>query len=170
LTAPPSISKVWPTIKLESVLHRTAQALPNSSGVPNRPAGTSFVRDFAKRLVVLTRFSGELGHAFDLAIGGERPGQQVVDDHVMPRDLRFLRGRRYVSVHGAPEYFTLYEAESPQVLSGQDYANRLNNPTPWRLEAVRHFRNSHEAADVRRAQCSKIDGSRESGGMSDKKH
>ncbi len=53
----------------------------------------------------------------------------------------FLRGRRYVAVHGSPEYFTLYEAESPQVLTGQDYANRLNNPTPWTLEAIRHFRN-----------------------------
>lgn len=53
----------------------------------------------------------------------------------------FLRGRRYVAIHGSPEYFTLYEAESPQVLVGQDYANRLNNPTPWTLESIRHFRN-----------------------------
>lgn len=53
----------------------------------------------------------------------------------------FLRGRRYVALHGSPAYFTLYEAESPQVLTGQDYANRLNHPTPWTLEAVRHFRN-----------------------------
>ena len=30
----------------------------------------------------------------------------------------------------APEYFTLYEADSMQVLHGSDYANRLNNPTP----------------------------------------
>ncbi|HUC16725.1 MAG TPA: hypothetical protein VMA37_03440 [Acetobacteraceae bacterium] len=53
----------------------------------------------------------------------------------------FLRGRRYVALHGTPAYFTLYETESPQVLTGQDYAERLNSPTPWTLEAVRHFRN-----------------------------
>ncbi|HKX10389.1 MAG TPA: hypothetical protein VJN67_19475 [Stellaceae bacterium] len=53
----------------------------------------------------------------------------------------FLRGRRYVAIHGSPEYFTLYEAESPQVLSGQDYGNRLNNPTPWTLASIKHFRN-----------------------------
>ena len=33
--------------------------------------------------------------------------------------------------YGTPEFFTLYEAESPEVLVGQDYLNRLNNPTPW---------------------------------------
>src|SRR5579864_3644133 len=53
----------------------------------------------------------------------------------------FLRGRRYVAIHGNPEYFTLYETESPQVLTGQDYANRLNRPTPWTSDAIRHFRN-----------------------------
>lgn len=53
----------------------------------------------------------------------------------------FLRGRRYVAIHGNPEYFTLYETESPQVLSGTDYLNRLNNPTPWTRSTVTHFRN-----------------------------
>src|SRR5262249_40151199 len=43
----------------------------------------------------------------------------------------FRRGRRYIARYGAPEFFTLYEAESPEVLLGQDYLNRLNNPTPW---------------------------------------
>jgi len=53
----------------------------------------------------------------------------------------FLRGRRYAAIHGTPEYFTLYEAESPEVLSGPDYAARLNHPTPWTTESIRHFRN-----------------------------
>jgi hypothetical protein len=43
----------------------------------------------------------------------------------------FQRGRRYIAKYGTPEFFTLYEAESPEVLVGQDYLNRLNNPTPW---------------------------------------
>ena len=53
----------------------------------------------------------------------------------------FRRGRRYIAVSGAPEYFNLYEADSPQVLSGQDYLNRLNAPTPWTREVVVSFRN-----------------------------
>jgi hypothetical protein len=53
----------------------------------------------------------------------------------------FRRGRRYIALHGAPEYFNLYEADSPQVLSGQDYLQRLNAPTPWTRQVVASFRN-----------------------------
>lgn len=53
----------------------------------------------------------------------------------------FRRGRRYIAVSGAPEYFNLYEADSPEVLSGLDYLNRLNAPTPWTREVVVSFRN-----------------------------
>jgi hypothetical protein len=53
----------------------------------------------------------------------------------------FRRGRRYIALEGAPEYFNLYEADSPQVLSGQDYLQRLNAPTPWTREVVASFRN-----------------------------
>ncbi len=42
----------------------------------------------------------------------------------------FRRGRRYIAQYGKPEFFTLYEADSAEVLVGQDYLNRLNNPTP----------------------------------------
>jgi hypothetical protein len=42
----------------------------------------------------------------------------------------FRRGRRYIAKYGRPEFFTLYEADSAEVLVGQDYLNRLNNPTP----------------------------------------
>ncbi|MFA6266421.1 MAG: hypothetical protein WC670_12010 [Pseudolabrys sp.] len=51
----------------------------------------------------------------------------------------FIRGRRYIATYGRPEYFTLYEAESPEVLSGQDYFNRLNNPTPWTKSTVTSY-------------------------------
>ena len=33
----------------------------------------------------------------------------------------FRRGRRYVAVNGAPEFFVLYEADSPEVLGGLDF-------------------------------------------------
>ncbi|MEO8545694.1 MAG: hypothetical protein ABI434_19080 [Burkholderiaceae bacterium] len=57
----------------------------------------------------------------------------------------FTRGRRYIAVRGAPEFFNLYEAVSPEVLSGQDYLNRLNAPTPWTRSVVGSFRNVSRA-------------------------
>ena len=53
----------------------------------------------------------------------------------------FRRGRRYVAISGTPEFFNLYEADSPEVLSGQDYLNRLNAPTEWTRRVVPNFRN-----------------------------
>ena len=53
----------------------------------------------------------------------------------------FRRGRRYIAVAGAPEYFNLYEADSAEVLGGQDYLNRLNAPTAWTRRVVPSFRN-----------------------------
>lgn len=53
----------------------------------------------------------------------------------------FRRGRRYVALRGAPEYFNLYEADSREVLAGQDYLNRLNAPTAWTRRVVPSFRN-----------------------------
>jgi len=59
----------------------------------------------------------------------------------------FKRGRRYIAADAAtqPEFFTLYEAESFQVLQGQDYAGRLNAPTPWTRRATSHFRDTSRA-------------------------
>ncbi len=53
----------------------------------------------------------------------------------------FRRGRRYIAEHGTPEFFNLYEVDTPEALIGQDYMDRLNNPTPWTRRAVAHFRN-----------------------------
>ncbi len=52
----------------------------------------------------------------------------------------FLRGRRYVALEADLEFFNLYEAESVEVLKGEDYSARVNAPTPWTLSAVKHFR------------------------------
>jgi len=56
----------------------------------------------------------------------------------------FRRGRRYIAddAETFPEFFTLYEADTMQVLQGQDYANRLNAPTPWTRSATAHFRDT----------------------------
>jgi hypothetical protein len=54
----------------------------------------------------------------------------------------FLRGRRYVAVRGAPEFFTLYEATGTDVLAGPHYLERLNNPTPLTRHVIpKYFRN-----------------------------
>ncbi|MFY7962280.1 MAG: hypothetical protein ACOVVK_19550 [Elsteraceae bacterium] len=59
----------------------------------------------------------------------------------------FLRGRRYIraTAETHPEFFTLYETETPQVLLGMDYANRLNAPTPWTKSATQGFRDTARA-------------------------
>jgi hypothetical protein len=53
----------------------------------------------------------------------------------------FRRGRRYVAVNGAPEFFVLYEADSPEVLGALDYLNRINAPSEWSRRVVPSFRN-----------------------------
>ena len=53
----------------------------------------------------------------------------------------FLRGRRYLAERGAPEYFNLYEVQTPAVLTGEEYLGRLNNPTPWTQSTLPYFRN-----------------------------
>ncbi|MFI5013904.1 MAG: hypothetical protein ACHQAY_16310 [Hyphomicrobiales bacterium] len=54
----------------------------------------------------------------------------------------FRRGRRYVAAYGSPQYYTLYEADDDRVLTGADYLERLNNPTPWTRQATQAFRNT----------------------------
>ena len=64
--------------------------------------------------------------------------EQFYDWHVnehMPERVGipgFRRGRRFVAADAEthPEFFTLYEADTMEVLKGTDYANRLNDPTP----------------------------------------
>lgn len=53
----------------------------------------------------------------------------------------FLRGRRYRAADRAtrPEYFTLYETQTFEVMRGADYLNRLNAPTAWTKQATSHF-------------------------------
>ena len=53
----------------------------------------------------------------------------------------FRRGRRYLAVSGAPEFFVLYEADSAEVLGGLDYLNRLKTPTAWTKRLLPSLRN-----------------------------
>jgi hypothetical protein len=54
----------------------------------------------------------------------------------------FLRGRRYFAEYGTPSYFTLYEAVDRTVLTGNEYLERLNDPTPWTKQSTAEFRNT----------------------------
>ena len=54
----------------------------------------------------------------------------------------FFRGRRYSGRDCEPEYFTLYEARDTDVLVGEDYLVRLNNPTEWTKRSTAHFSNT----------------------------
>lgn len=53
----------------------------------------------------------------------------------------FVRGRRYRAADEAtqPEFFTLYETSSFQVIQGSDYLSRLNDPTEWTRATTAHF-------------------------------
>jgi hypothetical protein len=59
----------------------------------------------------------------------------------------FLRGRRYVAAgpDTRPEFFTLYEAETLQVLQGAGYQDRLNAPTPWTRNVTARFLDTSRA-------------------------
>ncbi|UFN49447.1 hypothetical protein LPC08_02030 [Roseomonas sp. OT10] len=59
----------------------------------------------------------------------------------------FRRGRRYAAWDAAtrPANFTLYEADTLQVLQGRDYRERLDAPTPWTRRATAHFRDTSRA-------------------------
>jgi len=57
----------------------------------------------------------------------------------------FLRGRRFRSPNHSPEWLTLYEATSLDVLTSEAYMTRLNTPTPATTEALTYFRNTSRA-------------------------
>ncbi len=73
--------------------------------------------------------------------------EQFYDWHVnehMPERVGipgFRRGRRYIAADAAthPGFFTLYEADTMQVLQGAGYADRLNDPTPGTKAVTARF-------------------------------
>jgi hypothetical protein len=53
----------------------------------------------------------------------------------------FRRGRRYIAVEGAPQFFCFYEGDDPAVVAGPEYLARLNNPSEWTRKIMPFFRN-----------------------------
>jgi hypothetical protein len=52
----------------------------------------------------------------------------------------FFRGTRWIAVHGQPRYMVLYEVEQLGTLESEAYLQRLNNPTPWTMKTMPHYR------------------------------
>jgi hypothetical protein len=79
--------------------------------------------------------------------------EQFYDWHVnehMPERVGipgFRRGRRYIAADATthPEFFTLYEADTMQVLQGSGYADRLNDPTPATKATTAKFTDTFRA-------------------------
>lgn len=52
----------------------------------------------------------------------------------------FLRGTRWVALHGQPRYLVLYEVEQLATLTSGPYLQRLNRPSPWTQAMMPHYR------------------------------
>jgi hypothetical protein len=52
----------------------------------------------------------------------------------------FVRGTRWTALRGAPAYFVMYEVEQLATLSSGAYLDRLNHPSPWTAQMMRHYR------------------------------
>lgn len=53
----------------------------------------------------------------------------------------FRFGRRYEAVWGDRRFFSYYEVDDATVLTSPAYVARLEQPTPWTIEAMASFRN-----------------------------
>lgn len=53
----------------------------------------------------------------------------------------FLRGSRWVALHGQPRYLVLYEVAELATLTSAAYLERLNNPSAWTSRVMPHYRN-----------------------------
>ena len=52
----------------------------------------------------------------------------------------FIRGSRWVALHGQPRYFVIYEVEQLATLTSEAYLERLNNPTAWTSKMMPFYR------------------------------
>ncbi len=76
----------------------------------------------------------------DCAIGAEEMLEAWYKSEHLPERLGvpgFRRARRWLTVRGAPAFLTLYEVDSPEVLTSAAYLARLNDPTPLSRRIMR---------------------------------
>ena len=54
----------------------------------------------------------------------------------------FRAGGRYEAIRGEPRFLSVYETDSPDVLSSAPYKERLNTPTEWTQRVMPQFRDT----------------------------
>jgi hypothetical protein len=54
----------------------------------------------------------------------------------------FRAGGRYEALRGEPHFLSVYETDSPDVLTSAPYKERLANPTPWTQRVMPNFRDT----------------------------
>ena len=52
----------------------------------------------------------------------------------------FLRGTRWIAEAASPRYLVIYEVRDVAVLTGTDYLQRLDNPSPWTAKIMTQVR------------------------------
>ena len=81
--------------------------------------------------------------SFDIAKEAEHEHDDWHTHEHLPERLAipgFLRGTRWVALHGEPRYLVLYEVADLDTLASSAYLERLNNPTPWTRKMMPHYR------------------------------
>lgn len=109
----------------------------------NTPLATPISHQSSERLL-----SGQLARAGvliwnDVTDEGRDDFYRWHTDEHMPERMSitgFIRARRYANPGQSPQWFTLYEARSVDVLTSTEYLARLNNPTPATTSTLKHFR------------------------------
>ena len=55
----------------------------------------------------------------------------------------FHRARHYITVVGAPRYFTYFITDNAAVMASPAYLAQANHPSPWTRRILPHFRNTN---------------------------
>jgi hypothetical protein len=58
----------------------------------------------------------------------------------------FHRARHYLTVSGAPRYFTYFVTDTAAVVASPAYLVQANHPSPWTRRILPHFRNTNRTA------------------------
>ncbi len=99
--------------------------------------------------------SGALVLNFDVEPAAIAEHDQWHTQEHMPERLSipgFLRGTRWIAEAASPRYLVIYEVRDVGVLTGTDYLQRLNNPSPWTTRIMTKLRG------MRRGLC-RVEGS-----------
>jgi hypothetical protein len=112
------------------------------------------MNDTTSRIAASTRGGGLAGTGLVAIWNGIRPELREDFFEWHPREHMverlgipgFLRGRRCIALEGGPEFLTLYELRTPEVLLTDVYRQRLGNPTTWSAKTLPAFTDNTRGA------------------------